>query len=58
MSPLSEKGPRRRQATRQCRLDGAHVPPAVECFAGKKTAPPSILESTACAARVGGVAYE
>jgi hypothetical protein len=39
MSTLSEKGSRRRQAARQRRLDRAHVPPAVECFAGKENRP-------------------
>jgi hypothetical protein len=39
MSTLSEKGPRRRQAARQRRLDRAHIPPALECFARKENRP-------------------
>src|SRR3981081_2907290 len=58
MSVLSEMDPRRLKAARQRRLDRARVPPAVDCSPEKKTAPSSILESTACAACVAGVAYE
>jgi hypothetical protein len=36
---LSDKGPRRLQAAGQRRLDCAHVPPAVEGFAGKENRP-------------------
>lgn len=53
---LSEKGTRGLQTARQRRLDGAHVPPLVKGLAEKKIMVPSILESTACASRVAGVA--
>ena len=58
MSILSEKGPRRLQTARQRRLDRAHVPPAIECFAGEERPRPSELASTDCAFRVSSVAYE